>query len=63
MICKLEPTQLQHRICPAANSTFAIGWVTYSADSLAVIESSVLRIKICAEKPAYRNSAKRLCQV
>ena len=48
---------------PAANSTFAIGGVSCSADSLAVAESFVLRINICGEKPAHRKSAKRYGQV
>jgi hypothetical protein len=43
----------------AYNSTFAIGGVSCSADSFAVPESSVLRMNICAEKPAHRQSAKR----
>ena len=43
----------------AANSTFAIGGVSCSADSLVVKGSAVLRISICAEKPAHRKSAKR----
>jgi hypothetical protein len=43
----------------AANSTFAIGGVSRSADSFVVTESSVLRINICAENPAHRKSAKR----
>ena len=42
----------------AYNSTFAIGWVSYSADSLVQAESFVLRINICAEKPAHRKAAK-----
>lgn len=42
-----------------ANITFAIGGVSYSADSLVVAESFVLRINICAEKPAHRKSVKR----
>jgi hypothetical protein len=41
------------------NSTFAIGGVWCSADSLVVAESFVLRINICAENPAHRKSAKR----
>ena len=41
------------------NSTFAIGGVSFSEDSFAVIESSVLRMNICAKKPAHRKSAKR----
>jgi hypothetical protein len=44
---------------PAANSTFAIGGVSCSADSLVVAESFVLRINICGENPAHRKSAKR----
>jgi len=46
----------------AANSTFAIGGVSCSADSFVVAESFVLRINICAEKPAHRKSAKRYLQ-
>jgi hypothetical protein len=41
------------------NSTFAIGGVSCSADTFVVAESFVLRINICAEKPAHRKSAKR----
>ena len=43
----------------AYNSTFAIGGVSCSADSFVVIENVVLRMNICAEKPAHRKSAKR----
>jgi len=43
----------------AANSTFAIGGVSFSADSFVVAGSSVLRMNICVEKPAHRKSAKR----
>ena len=43
----------------AHNSTFAIGGVSCSADSLVVAESFVLRINICGKKPAHRKSAKR----
>jgi len=46
----------------AYNSTFAIGGVSCSADSFVVTESSVLRMNICAEKPAHRKSAKRYLQ-
>ena len=42
-----------------ANSTFAIGGVSCSADCFVVAKSSVLRISICAEKPAHRKSANR----
>lgn len=47
----------------AYNSTFAIGGVSCTADSLVVAESFVLRINICAEKPTHRKSAKRYGQV
>jgi hypothetical protein len=42
-----------------ANSTFAIGGVSCSADGFVVAESSVLRINICAKNPAHRKSANR----
>jgi len=42
-----------------ANSTLAIGGVSSPLDSFVVAESSVLRTKFCAEKPAHRQSAKR----
>jgi hypothetical protein len=48
--------------CTTANSTFAIGGVSCSADSFVVAESSALRINICAKKPAHRKSAKRCTQ-
>jgi len=41
------------------NSTFAIGGVPCSADSLVVAESFVLRIKFSGKNPAHRKSAKR----
>jgi hypothetical protein len=44
------------------NSTFAIGGVSFSADSLVVAESSVLRIKFSGKKPAHRKSANRYRQ-
>jgi hypothetical protein len=47
----------------AYNSTFAIGGVSCSVDSFVVTESLVLRINICAEKPAHRKSAKRCASV
>ena len=43
----------------AYNSTFAIGGVSCSADSLVVAESFVLRINFGGKKPAHRKSAKR----
>ncbi len=42
-----------------ANSTFAIGGVSCSADSLVVAKSFVPRINICGKSPAHRKSAKR----
>jgi len=47
------------KILAAANSTFAIGGVSCSADSFVVAESFVLRINISGKKPAHRKSAKR----
>jgi hypothetical protein len=44
---------------PAYNSTFAIGGVSYSADSFVAAESFVLRINIIGKKPAHRKSANR----
>jgi len=44
---------------PATNSTFAIGGVSCSADSFVVTESAVLRINICAKKPAHHKSVNR----
>ena len=49
-------TEIESR---TANSTFAIGGVSCSADSFVVAESSVLRTGICGEKPAHRKSANR----
>ena len=43
----------------AYNSTFAIGGVWCSADSLVVAKSFVLRINNSGKKPAHRKSAKR----
>jgi hypothetical protein len=42
------------------NSTFAIGGVQCSADTLVVNQSLVLRINICGKNPAHRKSAKPL---
>ena len=50
------------RILAAANSTFAIGGVSCSADSLVVAESFVLRINNSGKNPAHRKSAKRYRQ-
>lgn len=45
--------------CTAANSTFAIGGVSCSADSLVQAERFVLPMNISGEKPAHRKSANR----
>lgn len=56
---RCETTQLQTERRAAGNSTLAIGGVSSPLDSFVVAESSVLRTKFCAEKPAHRQSAKR----
>jgi hypothetical protein len=43
----------------AANSRFAIGGVSCSAESFVVAENVVLRMNSCAGKPAHRKSEKR----
>jgi hypothetical protein len=45
------------------NSTFAIGGLPCFYDTFVVEGNAVLRINICAEKPAHRKSAKRYGQV
>jgi hypothetical protein len=47
---------------PAYNSTLAIGGVSSPLESFVVAESSQLRIKFSAVKPAHRQSAKRYWQ-
>jgi len=42
-----------------AHSTFAIGGVSCSADSLVIADSFMLRVNISDEKPAHRKSANR----
>lgn len=42
-----------------ANSGFAIGGVSYSADTFVVGSTVVLRINICGKMPAHRKAAKR----
>jgi hypothetical protein len=59
--CRHETLELRTNKSTAGNSTFAIGGVSFSADSFVVAESSVLRINICGKNPAHRKSAKR-CQ-
>jgi hypothetical protein len=44
---------------PAANSTFAIVGVSFSADSFVQGGSSVLRINICGENRHLRQAQKR----
>ena len=46
-----------------ADSTFAIGGVSYSADSFVVTENFVLRMNICGKNTAHRKSAKRWWQL
>jgi hypothetical protein len=43
----------------AANSTFAIGGVSCSADTFVVAESFVIRINNSGKNPAHRKSANR----
>ena len=43
----------------AGNSTFAIGGVSFSADSLVQAESFVLRIKFSAKNPPLRQAPNR----
>jgi len=52
-------TNSEQAVARTHNSTFAIGGVSCSADSLVVAESFVLRINICAENPAHRKFANR----
>ncbi len=46
-----------------ANSTFAIGGVSCSADSFVAAESFVLRINISGKNPAHRKSSKRYMKI
>jgi hypothetical protein len=46
-------------IKPAGNSTFAIGGVSCSADSLVVAKSSVLRMKFSGKIPLERQAQNR----
>lgn len=52
----LKLKETNQRSSPAANGTFAVGGVSFTADSFMVAESLVLRIKSCAEKPAHPKS-------
>ena len=56
---KIGTTVLRPKKATSANSTFAIGGVSCSADSLVVAESFVLRIKFSGKNPAHRKSANR----
>ena len=47
---------------PAANTGLAKLAVQCSAHTFVVNQTLVLRINICAEKPAHRKSAKRYAQ-
>jgi hypothetical protein len=60
---KLETMVLLTYNRAAGNSTFAIGDISCSTDSFVITESSMLRMNICAEKPAHRKSANRWQQV
>lgn len=62
MTAQLTQQNTTDRRITAGNSTFAIGGVSCSADSFVVAESAVLRMNICAEKPAHRKSANRYSQ-
>jgi hypothetical protein len=60
MNSKFETSSLRTERKAADNSTLAIGGVSSPFDSFVVAESSVLRTNFCAEKPAHRQSAKRV---
>jgi len=47
---------IEKTILPAANSTFAIGAISCSADTFVVKESSVLLTGICAKNPPLATS-------
>ena len=59
IVCRPDTSPLRTDRRASANSTFAIGGVSCSADTFVVTESSVLRMNICAENPAHRKSANR----
>ena len=59
MIIKSRAPYHQTNDRAAANSTFAIGGVSCSADNLVVAVSFVLRIKFSGKNPAHRKSANR----
>lgn len=53
IINSLFETNIQKK--PMPNSTFAVGGVSYSADSFVVAEIFVQRIKICGKNPPIAN--------
>lgn len=55
-------TNSEQAIARTANSTFAIGGVSCSADSFVVNGSLVFQIKFCGKSPALRVAAKRYQQ-
>ena len=57
---KIQADRLWTNSRAAANITYPKGGLSYFADSFVVAESSVLRIKLSAEKPAHRQSANRI---
>jgi hypothetical protein len=58
----MQDFQYDRQEARTANSTFAIGGVSCSADTFVVAESFVLRINFSGKKPAHRKSAKRWVQ-
>ena len=61
-LCEPQAFVFRTNSTAAANSTFAIGGVSCSADSLEVAESFLHRINICGKNPAQRKSANRYAQ-
>mgnify|MGYP000965344616 CR=1 FL=1 len=58
-LANIDQYTLEDRKARTANSTFTIGGVSCSVDSLVVAESFVLQINISGKNPALRKSAKR----
>ncbi len=61
-VSKLQTLVLRTNSLAAYNSTFAIGGVSCSADSLVVTKNLYLRLNICGVNPAHRKSAERYQQ-
>ena len=59
MTASPDYTQLRTDSSPAANKGFAIAGVSFSADSLVVAESFVLRMKFSAKTPRHRKPPNR----